>query len=74
MIPIVYDEELHPDDAYFINENELTIHILKSANMRMKDLTAPYDQDVIGGRYIWEGQLCSWKNYRTHGYVSNRAA
>lgn len=72
-IPLVYDEEMHPDDAYFVNENEMMIHILKSANMKMKELTAPYDQDVIGGRYIWEGQLCSWKNFRTHGYVTNRS-
>lgn len=72
-IPIVFDEELHADDAYFVNENEMMVHILKNANMKMKELTAPYDQDVIGGRYIWEGQLCSWKNYRTHGYVTNRS-
>jgi hypothetical protein len=72
-IPIVYDEALHPDDCYFINEDEFMVHILKSANMKLKELTAPYDQDVIGGRYVWEGQLCSWKNFRTHAYVSNRA-
>lgn len=72
-IPVVYDENLHPDDAYFVNEDEMMIHILKSANMKLKELTAPYDQDVIGGRYIWEGQLCSWKNYRTHAYITNRS-
>jgi hypothetical protein len=71
-IPIVYDENLHPDDCYMVNENEMMIHILKSANMKLKELTSPYDQDVIGGRYIWEGQLCSWKNYRTHAYVTNQ--
>lgn len=73
-IPLVFDEQLNENDAYFINENELLVHILKSANMKMKELAAPYDQDVIGGRYIWEGQFCSWKNFRTHGYVTNRAA
>lgn len=70
-IPIVYDEELDPNVAYFINENELMIHILKTANMKMKDLTAPYDQDVIGKRYIMEQQLCAWKQYRTHAFLSN---
>jgi hypothetical protein len=72
-IPMVYDENLHPDDSYFINEDEMMIHILKGANMKLKELSAPYDQDVIGGRYVWEGQLCSWKNYRTHAYVTNRS-
>lgn len=72
-IPVVYDEELDNDDCYFVNENELMVHILKSANMKLKELTAPYDQDVIGGRYISEYQLCSWKNYRTHAYVKNAA-
>lgn len=72
-IPVIYDEELDPDHAYFINENEMMIHILKSANMKMKDLAAPYDQDVIGKRYVMEYQLCSWKNYRTHAFFSNKA-
>jgi len=70
-IPIVFDEELDNNVAYFINENELMVHILKSANMKLKKLTSPYTQDVIGGRYIWEGQMCSWKNFRTHAIVSN---
>lgn len=70
-IPIIYDEELNTNQGYFINEKELTVHILKSANMKMKDLTAPYDQDVFAKRYIMEYQLCSWKNYRTHGFISN---
>lgn len=70
-IPIVYDEELDPNQGYFINENELFMHILKNANMKMKDLQAPYDQDVIGKRYVMEYQLCSWKQYRTHAFISN---
>jgi hypothetical protein len=68
-IPIIYDEELDPNIAYFINEDELMIHILKNANMKMKDLVAPYDQDVIGKRYIMEYQLCAWKQFRTHAFV-----
>lgn len=70
-IPIVYDEELGVNEGYFINEAELMIHILKSANMKMKDLAAPYDQDVIGKRFIMEYQLCAWKQYRTHARISN---
>lgn len=72
-VPLIYDEELHPDVMYLVNANELMIHILKSANMKMKELVAPYDQDVTGGRYIWEGQFCSWKNYRTHAFVNNQS-
>jgi len=72
-IPIIYDEEMDPNICYFINENELMMHILKTANMKMKDLAAPYDQDVIGKRYIMEMQLCAWKQYRTHALVSNNA-
>lgn len=73
-IPIIYDEELDPDVCYFVNENEMMLHVLKSANMKMKDLAAPYDQDVVGKRYIMEYQFCSWKNYRTHAFISNKAA
>lgn len=72
-IPLVYDEEMDPDFAYFLNQNEIFMHILKGANMKLKDLTAPYDQDVVGKRYVSEYQLCSWKQYRTHGFVSNKA-
>jgi len=71
-IPIIYDEEMDPDFAYFINEKELMMHILKGANMKLKDLTAPYDQDVIGKRYVMEYQLASWKQYRTHAFLSNK--
>ncbi len=71
-ISVIYDEELDPDVMYGVNENEIMIHILKSANMKLKDLTAPYDQDVIGKRYINEYQLASWKQYRTHCLISNK--
>jgi len=70
-IPLIYDEDMDRDTAFFINENEMMIHILKGANMKMKDLIAPYDQDVIGKRYIMEYQLCSWKQHRTHALVRN---
>lgn len=70
-IPIIFDEEMDANTAFFLNENEIMIHILKDANMKMKDLTAPYDQDVIGKRYIMEYQLCGWKMHRTHGVLKN---
>jgi len=70
-IPIIYDEALHPDQFYFINEEFLSIHILKSANMKVKKLTAPWNMDAIGRRYIMEYQLASWKNYRTHASGTN---
>jgi hypothetical protein len=64
---------MDPDIMYGVNENEMMIHILKGANMKMKDLSAPYDQDVVGKRYIMEYQLCSWKMYRTHCLIDNRS-
>jgi hypothetical protein len=69
--PVIYDEFLAADDAYFVNENFLHIHILKSANMKVKELTAPWDVDAIGRRFIMEYQLCSWSNYRNHAYLTN---
>lgn len=70
-IPVIYDEELDADLAYMINENEIMNHILKTANMKMKDLQAPYDQDVIGKRFILETQMCAWKQYRTNAVIKN---
>lgn len=70
-IPLVYDEMLAADDSYFINDEYLSLHVLKGANMKVKKLAAPWNQDAIGRRYIMEYQLCSWKNYRTHAYVTN---
>lgn len=70
-IPMIYDETLDPDVAYFVNDEYMHIHILKSANMKVKKLTAPWNQDAIGRRYIMEYQLASWKNYRTHASLRN---
>lgn len=71
-IPLIYDEALDPDEFYFLNDEFISIHVLKSANMKVKKLTAPWNQDAVGRRYIMEYQLCSWKNYRTHAYGINR--
>lgn len=70
-ITVVYDEMLDPNDFYMANDNYLSLHVLKSANMKVKNLIAPWNQDAIGRRYIMEYQLCSWKNYRTHAYGTN---
>jgi hypothetical protein len=70
-IPMIYDEFMDPNDAYVVNENFLNVHILSSANMKVKELVAPWNQDAIGRRYIMEYQLASWNNYRTHAYVTN---
>lgn len=70
-IPVVYDELMDPNAAYFVNDEYLKLHILKGANMKVKKLTAPWNQDAIGRRFIMEYQLCSWKNYRTHAFVTN---
>jgi hypothetical protein len=70
-IPMIYDEIMDPNAMYVINENFMYMHILKSANMKVKELTAPWNVDAIGRRYIMEYQYCSWNNYRTHAYVTN---
>ena len=70
-IPMIYDEIMDPNAMYVVNENFMYMHILKSANMKVKELTAPWNVDAIGRRYIMEYQYCSWNNYRTHAYVSN---
>jgi rhodanese-related sulfurtransferase len=70
-IPLIYDEAMGANAFYFVNDEYLKIHILKNANMKVKKLTAPWNQDAIGRRYVMEYQLCSWKNYRTHAYGTN---
>lgn len=70
-IPLLFDEKLGANVAYFVNEKYLTLHILKNCNMRIKKLIAPWTQDATGRRVVWEGQLCSWRQYRTHAYLTN---
>lgn len=70
-IPLLFDEKLPPNVAYFINEEYLTLHVLRGVNMKIKQLVAPWDTDAIGRRVVWEGQLCSWRQYRTHAYLTN---
>ena len=70
-LPMIYDEFMDPNDFYVVNEEYLSVHILSQANMKVKELIAPWNQDAIGRRYIMEYQLCSWNNYRTHAYGTN---
>lgn len=68
-IPIVYDENCPVDRAYFINSKYLRLHMLKGVNMKVKNLTAPWDVDASGKRIQWQGQWCMWKMFRTHAVV-----
>lgn len=68
-VPMVYDEDCPVDKAYFINSKFLKLHILRHVNMKLKNLVAPWDQDVVGRRIVWQGNWCMWKAYRTHAVV-----
>lgn len=70
-VPLLFDEKLAADDFYMVNDQFLTLHVLRGVNMRVKQLVAPWDTDATGRRVVWEGQLCSWRNYRTHAYGTN---
>lgn len=70
-VPLLFDEKLSANVAYFINEDFLSLHVLRGVNMRIKQLVAPWNQDATGRRVVWEGQLCSWRQYRTHAYLTN---
>jgi hypothetical protein len=69
--PLLFDEKLSANTAFFINEEYLTLHILRGVNMKIKQLVAPWNTDASGRRVVWEGQLCSWRQYRTHAYLTN---
>jgi hypothetical protein len=70
-IPMLYDEDCNVDKAYFINSKYLRMHILKGVNMRVKNLVAPWAIDAIGKRVVWQGNFCSWRQFRTHAVVMN---
>lgn len=72
-IPMLFDEKIDANTCYFINTKYLTLHILSGVNMKVKKLTAPWNVDAVGRRVVWEGQLCTWRNYRTHAKVLNTA-
>ena len=68
-VPMVYDEDCGVDRMYKINSKFLRLHMLKHVNMKLKKLVAPWNQDAIGRRIVWQGQWCLWKAYRTHAVV-----
>ena len=70
-VPLMFDEKLAANDFYMINDSYLSLHILRGVNMKIKQLVAPWNTDAVGRRVVWEGQLCSWRNYRTHAYGTN---
>ena len=70
-IPMLYDEDCPVNKVYFINSKYLRLHMLKGVNMKVKNLSAPWDTDASGSRIVWQGQWCLWKAFRTHGVVNN---
>ena len=40
--------------------------------MKVKELSAPWTQDVIGRRMVWQGQMCLWKAHRTQCVVTDK--
>lgn len=70
-MPLVYDEDCDPNTMYWLNSKYLRLHVLSHVNWAKKDLTAPWNLDVIGKRVVWQGQWCNWKSHRTHAVVTN---
>lgn len=72
-ITMIYDEDCPADKAYFLNTTYLRMHVLSHVNMKVKELSAPWTQDVVGRRIVWQGQMCLWKADRTQCVISNAA-
>lgn len=70
-ITMIYDEDCPADKAYFLNTTYLRMHVLKHVNMKVKELSAPWTQDCVGRRIVWEGQMCLWKANRTQCVIMN---
>jgi hypothetical protein len=70
-IPLLYDEDCPVSFAYFINDKYLRLHMLRSVNMKVKELVAPWNVDAVGSRVVWQGQWCLWRAYRTHAVLTN---
>ena len=68
--PLMYDEDCPVNYAY-INDKYLRLHMLRGVNMKVKELTAPWNTDAVGSRVIWQGQWCLWRAYRTHAVLTN---
>ena len=70
-VPILYDEDCPVNKCYFINSKFLRLHILKGVNMKVKQLSAPWDTDAHGSRVVWQGQWCLWNAFRKHAVINN---
>lgn len=70
-VPLMYDEDCPVNSVYWINDKFLRLHMLRGVNMRVKELSAPWNIDAAGSRVVWQGQWCLWKAFRTHGVVTN---
>jgi hypothetical protein len=70
-VPMLFDEKLGANVCYFVNDQFLSLHVLRGVNMKIKKLSSPWNMDAMGRRVVWEGQLCSWRQYRTHAYLTN---
>lgn len=68
-VTMIYDEACPEDKAYVINTTYLRMHVLKHVNMKVKELAAPWKQDAIGRRIVWQGQMCLWKANRTQAVI-----
>ena len=68
-VEIIYDENCPTNKAYFINSEFMKLHVMKNVNMKVVDLVAPADYDIMAKRIVTECQLCLWKAYRTHAVL-----
>lgn len=70
-VNMVFDEDCPSDKMYLLNTSYLKLHVMKHVNMKVKELSAPWNQDVSGRRVVWEGQLCLWKANKTQCVINN---
>jgi hypothetical protein len=70
-ITMTFDEDCDVNTMFWLNSKQLRLHVLSGVNMRPQNLNAPWNQDVIGKRVVWQGQWASWKMHRTHARVTN---
>ena len=70
-VPMLYDEDCPSDTLYMINSKYLRYHIMRHVNFKVKKLVAPWTQDAVGRRIVWQGQYCRWLAYRRHAVLTN---
>ncbi len=70
-IQIILDQDCDPDKMYWINSEFLRGAYLRKVNWVTKKLTAPWNVEASGSRIVWQGQFCTWNQYRSHAVVNN---